>query len=128
VGQGSHRCLAHDLDEHFVSLNPTLTLQPPVGASFKDALEHLSFQALDHQFPAHSHLEGEVKLTALRRVLGVIQRATQVRDGRVEVERPLRDEVRRITVPLRLGDMGETHFVLHDEWKSRFRNCSTRVE
>jgi hypothetical protein len=111
---------SHDLDEHFVSLNPTLTLQPPVGASFKDALEHLSFQALAHQFPAHPHFEGEVKPAALKRVLGVIQRATQVRDGRVEVERPLRDEVRRIAMPLRLGDMGETHFVLRDEWKSRF--------
>lgn len=41
-------------------------------------------------------------------------------DGRVEVERSQRDEVRRIAVPLQLGDMGETHFVLRDEWKSRF--------
>jgi hypothetical protein len=111
---------SHDLDEHFISLNPALTLQPPVGASFKDALEHQFFQALAHQFPMHPHFEGEVKLAALKRVLGVIQRATQVRDGRVEVERPLRDEVRRIAVPLRLGDIGETHFVLRDEWKSRF--------
>jgi hypothetical protein len=36
------------------------------------------------------------------------------------VERPYRDEVRRIAVPLRLGDMGETHFVLRDDWKSHF--------
>jgi hypothetical protein len=111
---------SHDLDEHFISLNPALTLQPPVGASFKAAFDHLFFQALAHQFPAHPHFEGEVKLATLRHVLGVIQRATQVRDGRIEVERPLRDEVRRVAVPLRLGDMGETHFVLRDEWKSRF--------
>ena len=36
------------------------------------------------------------------------------------VERSQRDEVRRIAVPLQLGDMGETHFVLRDAWKSRF--------
>ena len=51
---------------------------------------------------------------------GVVRQATQVRDGRVEVERSKRDEVRRIAVPLHLGDMGETHFVVRDEWKSRF--------
>lgn len=49
-----------------------------------------------------------------------MQQATQARAGRVEVERAQRDEVRRIAVPLQLGDMGETHFVLRDEWKSRF--------
>ena len=51
----------------------------------------------------------------------IVRHAVQVRDGRVEVERAYRDEVRRIAVPLRLGDMGETHFVLRDEWQSRFR-------
>src|SRR5690606_21489271 len=62
----------------------------------------------------------EVRRPALRRVLDVVRQATQARDGRVEVERSAREEVRRIAVPLQLGDMGETHFVLRDEWKSRF--------
>jgi hypothetical protein len=61
-----------------------------------------------------------VRRNALDRVKDIIQKATQARDGRVEVERGVRDEVRRIAVPLRLGDMGETHFVLRDEWSSRF--------
>jgi hypothetical protein len=111
---------SHDLDEQFISLNPALALQPPVGASLKDALDQLFSQALAHQFPAHPHFEGEVRRNALDRVKDIIQKATQVRDGRVEVERGVRDEVRRIAVPLRLGDMGETHFVLRDEWRSRF--------
>ena len=111
---------SHDLDQHFISLHPTLTLQPPVGATFKDALDHLFSQALAHQFPAHPRFDVEVKRATLRRVLEVIQQATQVRDGRVEVERSQRDEVRRLAVPLQLGDMGETHFVLCDEWQSRF--------
>jgi hypothetical protein len=95
-------------------------LQPPVGATFKDALDHLFAQALAHQFPAHPPFEVEVRRAGLRRVLEVMQQAAQVRDGRVEVERSQRDEVRRIAVPLQLGDMGETHFVLRDAWKSRF--------
>lgn len=40
---------SHDLDEHFLSLNPHLKVQPPVGAGFKDCLEHLFAQALEHQ-------------------------------------------------------------------------------
>ncbi len=111
---------SHDLGGQVYSLNPALTPQPPVGASLKDALQHLLAQALVHQFPAHPHFDEEVKRPALRRVVEVVRRATQVRDGRVEVERPYREEVRRIAVPLHLGDMGEAHLVLRDEWKSRF--------
>jgi len=109
---------AHDLDEHFQSLNPHLKLQPPVGAGFKDSLEHLFTQALEHQHPDHPRFEGEVKRAGLRRVLDVVRQAAQGKDGRVEVEKALRDEVRRIAVPLKLGEMGETHFVLRDDWKS----------
>ena len=111
---------SHDLDEHFLSLNPHLKVQPPVGAGFKDCLEHLFAQALEHQYPDHPRFEGEVKRAGLRRVLDVVHNAAQINDRRVEVEKPLREEVRRIAVPLKLGDMGETHFVLRDEWKSEF--------
>ncbi len=111
---------SHDLDEHFLSLNPHLKVQPPVGAGFKDCFEHLFVQALEHQYPNHPRFEGEVKRVGLRRVLDVVRQAAQVKDGRVEVEKPLREEVRRIAVPLKLGDMGETHFVLRDEWQREF--------
>jgi len=111
---------SHDLGEHFYALTPTLTLQPPVSASLKEALNHLFGQALAHQFPAHPQFVEEVRRPALRRLLELVRQATRARDGRVEVERPYRDEARRIVVPLRLGDMGETHFVLRDEWQSHF--------
>ena len=111
---------SHDLGEHFYALTPTLTLQPPVGASLKEALNHLFGQALAHQFPAHPQFVEEVRRPALRRLLELVRQATRARDGRVEVERSYRDEVRRIAVPLRLGDMGETHFVWRDDWQSHF--------
>ncbi|MGR9107058.1 MAG: phage resistance protein [Gammaproteobacteria bacterium] len=111
---------SHGLDDHFLSLNPHLKLQPPVGAGFKDCLEHLFEQALEHEYPDHPRFEGEVKRAGLRRVLEVVRQAAQTKDGRVEVEKSFREEVRRISVPLKLGDMGETHFVFRDEWKSEF--------
>ena len=75
---------------------------------------------LAHQFPAHPQFVDEVRRPALRRLLELVRQATRARDGRVEVERLYRDEVRRIAVPLRLGDMGETHFVWRDDWQSHF--------
>lgn len=59
---------SHDLDQHFMSLNPHLKLQPPVGAGFKDCLEHLFAQALEHQYPDHPRFEGEVKELTVRRL------------------------------------------------------------
>ena len=94
----------HHLEERFISLNPARTLQPPVGATLKNALDHLFSQALAQQFPAHPAFDLEVKPGALRRVRDVVRQATQTRDGRVEVERPYRDEVRLIAVPLRSGN------------------------
>lgn len=111
---------SHDLDEHFLSLNPHFKVQPPVGAGFKDCLEHLFAQVLEHQYPDHPRFEGEVKRAGLRRALEIVRQAAQTKDGRVEVDKPLREELRRIAVPLKLGDMGETHFVLRDDWKSEF--------
>ncbi|MGI9181610.1 MAG: DUF6079 family protein [Longimicrobiaceae bacterium] len=109
-----------ELETQFHALLPGLRLQPPVGAGFQDSLAHLYSQALDFQFPAHPRFEGEVKMPGLRRVLEVVRRAVQAADRRVEVERADRDEVRRIAVPLRLGQMGEAHFVLGDEWVREF--------
>lgn len=66
---------SHDLDEHFLSLNPAVSLQPPVGAGFRDCLVHLFTQALDQQFPNHPRFEREVKRQGLKRVLEVVRKA-----------------------------------------------------
>jgi hypothetical protein len=41
-------------------------------------------------------------------------------DGRIAVDKPLRPLMLQIAVPLKLGDMGETHFVLGRHWLSHF--------
>lgn len=111
---------ALDLDTYFYALDPGLTLQPPVGASFADALQNLFEQALRYQYPGHPDFEGEVRTAGLRTVLEVVRRAVESTDRRVEVDRRDRDEMRRIAVPLKLGRMGEAHFVLGDEWLNEF--------
>ena len=115
---------AHDLDlnEHYVSLLPGFTPQPPVSANLAGGMQHLLSQALTHEFPAAPHFEAEVKSGSLKKVYELVFPATQVPDGRLPIDKPLRPIVRQIAVPLWLGDMGidATHFVLGQHWKTHF--------
>ncbi len=56
-----------------------------------------------------------------------IERAIEAADGWVLVQdRALRQLIRSIANPLRLGEMGETHFVLGQQWKTHFMQCHAR--
>jgi hypothetical protein len=102
------------------SLEPGLKLQPPVAATLRDALESLFEQALRHQHPAHPEFRGEVRPKGLQTVLKVVRRAVEASDRRVDVDKADREDVYRIAEPLGLGQMGEAHFVLGDEWVRDF--------
>jgi hypothetical protein len=117
---------ANEPENPFHTLYPGLRLQPPVGASFREGLDHLFSQALTFQYEAHPVFEGEVRLPGLRRVLEVVRRAVEAPDHRVEVDRGDREEVRRIAVPLQLGQMGEAHFVLGRHWVQDFEQKRAR--
>ena len=107
---------SHELSEHFESLNPRCQLRPPAAGAFRGALEELVGQALAAQYPDHPKFGVEVKRPALRRVLDVVERAVAHPEERVEVPPPVREEMHGIAVPLKLGDMGETHFKLRRHW------------
>ena len=114
----------HDLDlnEHYLSLSPGFVPQPPVAANLDGAMLHLLSQALEHEFPAAPHFEAEVKSNALKKVYEQVMPATQVADGRIEIEKTQRPLVRQIANHLLLGELGldKTHFVLGQHWKSHF--------
>ncbi|MBF0128348.1 MAG: phage resistance protein, partial [Magnetococcales bacterium] len=111
---------AHNLGDHFQSLDPTFQPQPPVGANLKEGFLHLVEQALGHQFPDHPLFEAEVKAANLRRVMDEVNKAIQSSDGRVGVEKNQRQLMKQIANPLKLGEMHETHFVLGNHWKTHF--------
>ena len=117
---------SHELDEHFISLNPQFKLQPPVAGSFREALDGIFGQALAERYPDHPKFEIEVKRPALRHALEVVERAVAERDQRVEVERRTRGEVRAIVVPLEIGEMGETHFKLGRRWMDELERKQAR--
>jgi hypothetical protein len=113
--------LSWDPETYVQALDPGLKLQAPVGATLREGLENLFQQALRHQYPAHPDFVGEVRIGGLRKVWDVVRRAVEAPDRRVEVDRADREEVLRIAVPLRLGLVGEAHFVLADDWVRDFQ-------
>ena len=115
-------------EDQFRSLDPTLSARPPVGADLKGALAALLDQLISHQFPAHPRFDTEVKGAVLKKVWAEIERALEAPDGRVLVaDRGVRALIRSIANPLKLGEMGETHFVLGQHWKGHFVQAQARV-
>ena len=117
---------SHDLEGHFISLNPALSPRPPVAANIGEAVQDVFGQALAARFPDHPEFEIEVRRPGLRRVLEVVERAAANADARAEVDRQARNEVRHIAVPLRLGEMGEMHFKLERRWQDELERKHAR--
>ena len=117
-------------DSQFTSLFPSLTLQRPVGASLGEAMEHLLFQALTHQFPKHPKFGQEIKVNKdLKDVLQTCLEAAHTQDRRIYVEESrVRKALKNICDPLELGTMGETHFVLEDYWRTLFNKALSASE
>lgn len=111
-----------DLSEHFVALDPSLQLQPPVAANMAQGVSRLLEQALRTQYPGHPSFEDEISLTkgTLNKVLDVVRSAVQSSEPSVVVEQSHRKNMLRIAVPLKFGEMGETRFQLGDHWKQHF--------
>jgi len=111
---------SHTPSEHFQSLDPAFAPRPPDRANLRPALESLLGQMFTSQYPAHPEFGVEIKTSVLRKVHEQVSRALQDPDGRVAIDKPLRALMSQIAVPLRLGEMGETHFVRGRHWFSHF--------
>ena len=109
-------------NDHFQSLWAGLQLREPTAAGFDSALFDLLNQALLHDFPAAPEFGIPVKTNDLKRVRDLIKPATQKNDGRVPIDRTMRELVRHLANPLLIGQMNTDHnvFVLVDHWKKVF--------
>lgn len=114
-------------DQQFRSLDTTLSPRPPVGADFKEAFDALLGQLFAHQFPAHPTFDVDIKPGLIRRVWPEVQRAIEAPDRRGLVQdAATRKLVRSIVNPCQLGQMGETHLLVEDHWRSRFAQSHAR--
>jgi hypothetical protein len=107
--------------EQFVALDPGITVQPAVGASLRQAVEHLVDQVLVQRFPAHPEFADRVTASDLRHTLAEVSVAVTKADLRHEnVEQSLRKVLSRVAQPLRLGTMYQAHFVAGTYWRDHF--------
>ena len=111
-----------ELSEHFLSLDPEVSLQPPAAANMEQGLLGMLDQALRQQFPAHPHFEDRISLTkgAVGKVLETVREAAQSSDPSVLVETAHRRQMMQVANPLKLGEMGEQRFQLGQHWKTHF--------
>jgi len=100
----------------------------PVGADMKSAVTALLDRLFEHRFPAHPVFDGEVRDTALKRVLEQVQRAAGEPNQRVLIEEPAdRRHLGAIAVPLKLGVMSQTHLQLESVWADHFSREQARA-
>jgi hypothetical protein len=114
-------------DQQFQSLDPTLSPRPPVGANFKEAFEALLGQLFAHQYPAHPAFDTDIKPAVIRKIWPEVLRAIEAPDRRGLVQDAgVRRLVRSVVNPCQLGQMGETHLLVEDHWRSRFAQSHAR--
>ena len=111
-----------ETSEHFHVMSPDFDMLPPVGANLKKSLHNLLDQVMTKQFPGHPVFDEDINLglATLKKVFAEIESATQAPDGRLAVESSKRKDLRRIAMPLKLGYIEDTHFVLEYAWKDHF--------
>ncbi len=110
-----------DWSDHLVSRMPGSTPKLDVGRSFGAALLALGRQLFDETYPRHPRLigahEGEaVRRPDLRLALGLVRSAAEDPDRRLDgLDAQQRAVLRRVLVPLRLGNENDGVFVLNDQ-------------
>ncbi len=119
---------ALEAGQQFLSLEPACRLQPAVGITLREGLDHLLTQALDVQFPRHPVFGDEVEIRPanVKKVWAEVQEALQQELWRKRVDQPLRKLVRQIVFPLELCDVGEDVIVVKRTWQQHFDQCHGR--
>ena len=105
------------------------TFQPrtPIGATMKDAVGALLDSLFDYRYPAHPKFDEDLIPARLRLVEQEVQKAAIEPDQRILMDRPVRDHMRAIAVPLQLGAAGQTHFQLSSHWADHFARMQARM-
>lgn len=117
---------SHGALQHFATLDDGLTMQPPVGATLRDALANVADQMLSSQYPDHPAFDPpqpEIGRSDLNTVLEHVARAVS-QDGRIDpVETAKRARLRRVANVLGVGECYESHYVFSTTtfpWRNRF--------
>lgn len=101
-----------DPADQFQTLDPALTLRPPVGTSLRSYAEGIVDQLYSARFPRHPEFTERVTVADLRNTLAQVRLALGRENGRLEnVDASMRRVLTRVANPLELGTMHSAHFV-----------------
>ncbi|MGA2528896.1 MAG: phage resistance protein [Acidimicrobiales bacterium] len=101
-----------DPADQFQTLDPALSLRPPVGTSMRAYAEGIVDQLYSYRFPRHPEFTERVTMADLRHTLEQVRLALGQPNGRLEnVESTMRRVLTRVAGPLDLGTMYSAHFV-----------------
>ena len=101
-----------DPADQFQTLDPALSLRPPVGTSMRAYAEGIVDQLYSYRFPRHPEFTERVTTADLRHTLAQVLLALGQPNGRLEnVESAMRRVLTRVAGPLDLGTMYSAHFV-----------------
>jgi hypothetical protein len=120
-------------EEPLRSLTPNFTPRRPVGASLGECADRLIADAFAARYPHHPDFSPPNRAIPEREIsqtLRFLREADGNADGRVALDRPDRDLVRRIVHPLELAKVNETHLVFtateFSTWDNRISQALSR--
>lgn len=114
-------------NEHIQSLDPMFQPAMPVGADLKAALIALLGRLFEYLSPAHPHFEVEIKPALVKKAWAEVENALRQPDGRGLIsDKRLRDEIRAVVDPLKVAQVGSTHLVVSDTWRTHFAQQHAR--
>ncbi|MBL8842560.1 MAG: phage resistance protein [Planctomycetes bacterium] len=118
--------VSHDPGQMLRSLDDTFAPRLPVAANLQGALSGLLDQLLSRQFPAHPPFEQSIKAATWKRVKEWLDKSLEVREGRIDIPKEMRQEMRQVAEALKLGKMHESHFVRDRHWRDHLDRESKR--
>lgn len=122
IARGSADVLSASPEEgHLHCLDSAFRANPTPGVPLARAFGDLADGLLTHLYPKHPDFDPEGKAPALtgpqlKTVLDWVTKASDMPDGRVEVDKTDRPIMRRIANPLKLGEMLDGPFILGRHW------------
>ena len=99
-----------------------VTVRPPASTNFNDAVEKLICVAYDQTYPDHPHFGQDIKKASLNHIMALVRDALYNADKRLVV--PDKAKIRLmqdIAHALNLVDMGNTAFIVKEDWRRRFQ-------
>lgn len=111
------------VEEHLVSLQPSLEARPLLAGSFSDGLDQLAERLLEHRYPHHPRFGSKLSPAKLERVREVLETLLESAQRYISPSRDQQRDLRDFAAPLGLVQLGEATAHLED---SRLRDVEQR--